>query len=299
VCGLGAGGSHAGFNPGPGSYFFVVVGDDGLGIEGSYGTGFFGGSFVERPDDTLDPSCPRVQDLSQRCDGPFVPTVLAMTAHRPVTGGASGAAFQRRAVPESEELIPGAGIRVNGDDDDADAQPDRDDSLVAGENDLIEVVLAVDPVEPPAGYEYVLSRSGAGIRVWSAPGKDTELLNTSEAIFVFTTSSRTVWVENPLGEAADLELFARSTSGGSIVAADRVHFRPFTSVVIALGGESQVPADPPLEPSNHGMFQLAITLHQKGYDVHMYDEDVVPASGAGAAYNEVAAAMGVPEDGHA
>jgi hypothetical protein len=39
------------------------------------------------------------------------------------------------------------------------------------------------------------------------------------------------------------------------------------------------------------MFQLAIALHQKGYDVHMYDEDVVPASGAGAAYNEVAAAV--------
>jgi hypothetical protein len=291
VCGLGAAGSHAGFNPGPGSYFFVVVGDDGAGIEGSYGTSFIDGSLVERPDNALDPSCPRVQDLSQRCDGPFVPTVLAMTAYRPVTGGASGAAFQRRAVPESEELIPGAGIRVNGDDDDADAQPDRDDSVVAGENDLIEVVLAVDPEEPPAGYEYVLSRSGAGIRVWSASNKGTELLASGSEVLALPGGTRTVWVESPAGAPADLALAARLAPGGAVVASDTVHFRPFTSVVIALGGESQVPADPPLEPANHGMFQLAITLHQKGYDVHMYDEDVVPASGSGAAYNEVAGAV--------
>jgi len=80
-------------------------------------------------------------------------------------------------------------------------------------------------------------------------------------------------------------------AGGAITSSDRVIFRSVTSVVIALGGENQVPADPPLEPSNHGTFQLAITLEQKGYDVHMYDEDVVPANGAGAAYNEVLAAV--------
>ena len=36
VCGIGASGSHSGFNPGAGSYFFVVVGNDGF-EEGSYG----------------------------------------------------------------------------------------------------------------------------------------------------------------------------------------------------------------------------------------------------------------------
>jgi hypothetical protein len=291
VCGLGAGGAYGAFNPGAASYFFVIVGDDGVGTEGSYGTSFISGVAAERPPDTIDPVCPRVQDLTQRCDGPFVPLALGMTAYRPVTGGASGAAFLRRAVPESEEIVPGAGIRVNGDDDDGDAIPDRDDAAVAGENDLIEVVLNVDPPTPPAGYDYILSRTNAGLRVWSASTKGTEVLPAGSAVIAFTSTTRTVWVENPLGGTADLVFEARPSAGGSPTASDTVRFRPFTSVVIALGGEGQVPADPPLEPTNHGTFQLAITLVQKGYDVHMYDEDVVPANGAGAAFNEVASAV--------
>jgi len=290
VCGIGVSGAYTGFDPGPGSYFFLVVGDDGVGTEGSYGTSFIGGAHLERPEDTNDPVCARVQDLTQRCDGPFVPT-LGMSAFRPVTGGASGAAFQRREVPESEELIPGAGIRANGDDDDADGRPDRDDTQVSGENDLIEVVLTVDPPIPTTGYEYVLSRTSASIRVWSAPTKETDLLPGGSDVLTFSSSTRTVWVECPAGGSSDLELVARSVSDGAIVASERVHFYPFTSVVIALGGENQVPADPPLDPANHGTFQLAITLHQRGYDVHMYDEDVVPSSGAGAAFNEVASAV--------
>jgi hypothetical protein len=291
VCGLGTSGSVSGFDPGPGSWFFLVVADDGAAIEGSYGTSLINGVPAERPADTLDPVCARVQDLSQRCDGPFIPVSFGVTAYRPVTGGASGAAFLRRAIPESEELAPGAGIRVNGDDDDADGLADRDDAAVSSENDLIEVVLTADPPVPPAGYEYALSRSGTGIRVWGAQTKGTELLAGLSAVITFAATTRTVWVENPTGVSADLELVARATAGGQVTASDRVHFRPFTSVVIALGGEGQVPADPPLEPANHGTFQLAITLEQKGYDVHMYDEDVVPANGLGAAYNEVVNAV--------
>ncbi len=288
VCGIGTSGAYATFDPGPGSYFFLVVGDDGIGIEGSYGTSFIDGVFTERPQDTLDPACPRVQDLSQRCDGRFAPA-LALSAFRP--SSSSGAPFQRVEIPESEELLPGAGIRANGDDDNANGQPDRDESVVAGENDLIEVVLAADPQTPQPGYEYVLTRTSANIRVWSAPNKSVELLAGGTAILTFGSPTLTFWVENATGGVSDLELAARAVSDGTIVASDRVHFRPFTSIVIALGGENQVPADPPLEPSNHGMFQLAITLRQKGYDVAMYDEDVVPSSGAGAAFNEVVSAV--------
>jgi len=213
-----------------------------------------------------------------------------MTAFRPAS--TSGAAFQRIALPEDEELTPGAGIRVNGDDDNANAVPDRDDTAVTGENDLIEVVMSADPQVPQPGYEYVLTRTSANVRVWSAPTKDVELLASGSAVVTFAAPTLTVWVENHLGGAADLELAARALAGGAIVASDRVHFRPFSSIIIALGGESQVPADPPLEPTNHGTFQLAIALRQKGYDVAMYDEDVVPSNGAGAAFNEVASAVG-------
>jgi hypothetical protein len=84
---------------------------------------------------------------------------------------------------------------------------------------------------------------------------------------------------------------ARNVATGAQVASDRVHFAAYTSIVIALGGENQVPADPPLEPTNHGTFQLAIALYHQGYDVHMYDEDAVNSSGAGSVYNEVVAAV--------
>jgi len=293
VCGLGTGGSYASFNPGPGSYFFIVAADDGIGIEGSYGTSWIDGAPLERPEDTLDPVCPRVQDLSRRCDGPFAPAI-DLAAYRPMTGasGASGAPFQRWPVDESEEVAPGARIRVNGDDDDVDGVPDRDDNGVIGENDLVELALTVDPPEPPPGYEYALLRGGPNVRVWNEPTRVTEVTGPgNSAVLTFPSGTRTLWAESPEGGEADLDLVARNIATGAIVASDRVRFVPFTSVVIALGGESQVPADPPLEPANHGMFQLAITLYRMGYDVHMYDEDVVPASGAGSAYNEVVSAI--------
>ncbi len=290
VCGIGTSGAYGSFDPGPGSYFFLVVGDDGIGIEGSYGTSSIDGMPVERPEDLLDPVCSRVQDLSQRCDGPFSPA-LDMTAFRPVTG-TSGAPFQRTPIGEDAEVAPGAGIRVNGDDDDGDTVIDCDDAGVAGENDLIEVTLTVDPPDAPAGFEYVLTRTSSNVRVWNEPSKDTELFGPAGAVVLsFSSTTRTVWVESPSGGEADLELAARTVPGGAVIGSDRIHFFPFASVVIALGGENQVPADPPLQPANHGMFQLAITLYRIGYDVHMYDEDVVPSSGAGAAFNEVVAAI--------
>jgi hypothetical protein len=290
ACGIGTTGSIGSFNPGPGSYFFIVVGDDGIGIEGSYGTSTAGGAYTERPESAADPSCALVQDLSQRCDGPFLPS-LDMAAFRPQSEG-YGSPLTRRAIPMSEEIVPGAGIRINGDDDNLNGLPDSDDVGVTGENDLIEVVLTVDPPSPAPGYEYILTRSGPGIRAWEEAGKSTAIFGSgTEAVLAFSAATRTIWVESPSGGGADLEFAARPTAGGADVASDLVHFRPLTSVVIALGGESQVPADPPLEPANHGTFQLAIALYQLGYDVHMYDEDVVSATGAGAAYNEVVSAV--------
>jgi hypothetical protein len=65
VCSLGASGVVARFDPGPGSFFFLVVGNDGAGVEGSYGTN---GEGTERPEDLADPVCAALQDLSGRCD---------------------------------------------------------------------------------------------------------------------------------------------------------------------------------------------------------------------------------------
>lgn len=65
VCGIGNFGQHTGFDPGPGSYFFLVVGTDGDGVEGSYGRNSAG---LERPPQTNNTICPAAQDLSRTCD---------------------------------------------------------------------------------------------------------------------------------------------------------------------------------------------------------------------------------------
>jgi hypothetical protein len=65
VCGIGASGTYSGFDPGFGSFFFIVVGTDGGGHEGSYG---LDSDHTERPEDLLDPVCSFVQDLDNRCD---------------------------------------------------------------------------------------------------------------------------------------------------------------------------------------------------------------------------------------
>jgi hypothetical protein len=289
-CSVGTSGVYESFAPGSGSFFFLVVGNDGQGTEGSYGVSYIDGAFEERSPDLIDPSCSWTQDLSRRCDAPVVP-VVELTAFRPQSE-AYGAPIARTEVPEEQELSPGVGVRVNGDDDDGNGIADADDSSVGGENDLIEITLTASPRLPPQGIEYRLARSNAVVRAWSEPTKGTELFGAGDfAVLSFGGQSLTLWVELPAAVSADLELQAWSMDDQSALATAGIHVFPFTSIVIALGGESQVPADPLLEPGNHGTFKLALELYGLGYDVHMYDEDVVDANGAGTAFDEVVEAV--------
>jgi hypothetical protein len=289
ACGLGVTGGVSSFQPGPGSYFFLMVASDGSGQEGSYGTMQSAGVVTQRPSNTTQVSCAFVQNLAAACDAPPPAITLGMTAYRPQTE-AYGAPLQRTVVPAAEMLSPGVGVRVNGDDDDSNSVPDRDHGTVAGENDLIEMILAADP--PCAnGVDYVLSRTDPSLQVWADAGKQTPVLVGSDmAVLTFAGGTMTVWVESVSAGSGDLELSARG-SGGGLLAADLAHFYSFTSIVVALGGEGQVPADPLLEPGNHGTFKIALQLYNLGYDVHMYDEDVVAPDGAGEAYDEVVQAI--------
>jgi len=203
---------------------------------------------------------------------------VGMTAYRPTTEGpAYGIPFDKHEVPEDLEETPGAGIRVNGDTESG-----------TNENDLIEVELNAEPYPTPSGLTYVLKRQNSNIKVWDSQTMGTAILDSgTEATITFSAATKTVWVENPSGGSADLEFIARS--GTTDVCKDKVHFYPFTSIVIALGGETQNPSDP-ADPNN-GIYQLAIDLYNQGYDVHMYDEDAVDYGGAGATYNEVVNAV--------
>jgi hypothetical protein len=216
--------------------------------------------------------------------------VVTLTGYRPQTE-AYGAPFQRQAVPHGQNVNPGIGIRINGDDDNGDGIADRDEVSVGNDNDLVEVVLTVSAAPAPPGIDYVLRRDNGDIKVWSDRTKSgaAVLDSNDESVLVFGGPTQTVWVENPNGGSASLYLEARTAPAGPVVAVDQALFRPFTSIVIALGGENQVPSDPP--DSNHGVFNIAATLYALGYDVHMYDEDNVGSSGAGAVYDEVVRAI--------
>ena len=64
ACAIGTSGL-ATFDPGAGSSFFLVVGDDGVSVEASYGTDSNG---IERPENTADRACPFTQELGLPCE---------------------------------------------------------------------------------------------------------------------------------------------------------------------------------------------------------------------------------------
>lgn len=174
------------------------------------------------------------------------------------------------------------------------------DTGIQEENDLIEAELWMSPCPTP-GVKFYLERSNQNINVWGVRNKTDERLVSGEPENAFeVTALRSFWVEwatmDAQQTAASLELSAwdaRHNNKTNVV--DTVNFYPFTSVVIALGGEDQVPADPP--NANHGTFAVAQFLYRDGYDVHMYDEDAVNgdlqlgAVGAGQAHDEVLRAV--------
>ncbi|HXH28929.1 MAG TPA: hypothetical protein VNL37_07785 [Candidatus Polarisedimenticolia bacterium] len=64
VCGVGSSGRVDAFDPGAGSFFFLLVGTGDAGDEGSYGAD---GDGVERPENLVDQGCAFTQDLSFAC----------------------------------------------------------------------------------------------------------------------------------------------------------------------------------------------------------------------------------------
>jgi hypothetical protein len=202
-----------------------------------------------------------------------------LTAYRPQHGGGYFP-FARTPVPEGLEEDPqlGPGIRVNG--------PLETDP--AGEDDLIEVTVE----RPFAGASFVLQRSGAELAVWSTRDKlaGTELPFTNDrtAPLAFGgAAARTLWVEWSGATPGLAALALRALELDRQV--DRLLFHAFQGLVVALGGEDQVPGLP-LDP-NHGTFVAATELYERGWDVLMRDEDEVDSTGDGPVYVEVVNAI--------
>ena len=200
--------------------------------------------------------------------------------------GSGYAPLPRRAVAEADEEDPdfGPGIRIN--------QPGELDP--AGEDDLIEILVDVVPVGAP----FRLRRDTSAVRLWNTRNRaaGTEILFSNDVTPALTAGGRRkLWVEwaapvHGLG-SLKLEPDVTGSPGGSNGSLDRLLFHTFQGIVIALGGEGQVPSVP-VDP-NHGSFLVGVEAYESGFDVFLYDEDNVSASGAGAVYDEVETAIDV------
>jgi subtilisin-like proprotein convertase family protein len=223
-------------------------------------------------------------------NNPLPPPVIDMVAYRPQSE-TYNYPLQRRAVLDVDEQTIGAGVRINGDDDNGDGLADRDGAEVAGENDLIEVELRFDLAATPVGSHYVLKRSNGSLRVWASSSKGQAILDALDEVTIEgVTAVQSVWVESPEGGEADLTFELRDTETLAILASDQVHFYSFSSLVVGLHGEFQFPTDPVFGP-NEGISELAVALHKEGYDSHMYVENNVASDGSGAVYDEIVNAV--------
>lgn len=203
-----------------------------------------------------------------------------LTAHRPQHGGGYFP-LPKSVVAEADEesAVVGPGIRINfpGDND------------PSGEDDLIELIVATSRPD----IILALRRTHPAIRLWTTRNKTpgTEVLFVNDKTSALSLDSGgttgTVWVEWATAEHGLAELHLEPLDRA--VTLDKIQFHTFTAIVMALGGEDQVPSVP--VDSNHGTFVVGIALYQRGYDVYLYDEDNVSASGTGAVYNEIVNAV--------
>jgi hypothetical protein len=210
-----------------------------------------------------------------------------LIAHRPQTEGPGyGNPFPKAEVPFPYEEDPGAGIRMNGDDDDGDGTADRSDvNGVTGENDLLEVDVDTQPKNVP-NVGWVLRRSGSEINVflnsdrtqpvWGAGG-DQNVIDVTNLIKSGTAEFWVEWASTSVRTSATLTLEMRDVrvpAAPKTLTWDKIRFDPFASIVIVFGGNNTNPL-----AATDGAFQIAERLYRgetvlhAGYDVHAYNEE--------------------------
>lgn len=217
---------------------------------------------------------------------------VRMTAYRAQYANAPAfpLADDAEEIPEADEEDPGVGIRINGDDDDTDGTPDRDDNQVGNENDLIQLDVEIQPATAPQGITYLVRTEDGDLAVWEERTKGNAILDGVNEQEI-DGGARTVWAEwsGANAGAGELEFCVRVEASGQVRCPERVAFRTYTSLVIALSGELIL--DGNQDPSTNGIFPMAQALHEEDYDIQYYNEDEVGDNGAGVVLREVRQAI--------
>lgn len=205
-----------------------------------------------------------------------------LTAFRPVAPFFNDLAHP---VAEAWETDPvrGPGIRTNGDDDNGNRRPDYLDSMTrpAGDDDLVRVAVEA------SGTSAVVSWTGP-LKAWTTSTKQAAVANGGAV-----SDGQTLWIEyvsavQSSGEPVALTLTVVDATTDS-TASDMVAFHRFSSLVVAIGGNTQDPGragEPGL-----GIFEIAEQLYDSGQDVRMFAHGAVKLNGRGAAYDEVVRAV--------
>jgi hypothetical protein len=193
--------------------------------------------------------------------------------------------FQLWAIEERNWKENGVGIRRNTDFDNGSSVNDSNFSgTISNEDDLIKVRLDFIPV---SGIQYVLRKDNDNLKLWNSNTKNTGYVFTNDECIMVTPGH--VWAEyaSDDDDSYTLTLVAINTDTNIELFTEEIVFKPFNSVIVILGGESQEPNDPVNHPGNHGIFDWAITQYREGYNIYMYNEDDCSGYGVGATYNDL------------
>lgn len=208
-----------------------------------------------------------------------------LVAHRPAMG-AIGSVVHHSA----EDLV---GIRKNIDDDNKNGAKDWKDANVNGEDDLLLLQLFSTPFTLPTGLEYRIESDGESMQLWTDDEHGTKLLSLGQtSIVVDSIENGAMYAEwaSVLGGNAALTLGLWDTLNNLRLYSDTITFTPFTSLVVAIGGNLQVPSDFP--GAGSGIFELGRELQGEGYDVRMYAHgDINTSDGKGKAYSDIVSAI--------
>ena len=154
-------------------------------------------------------------------------------------------------VPESQEMNPGAGIRIN--------DPNN-------EENLLNLFVSASAFIPNAAI--IFSQTGNNLEVFD--DQSNSVFGKQIPIDFYDLSFYKVECKKPGESILSVKLI--DTKNGSIFSQDEIKFYTFNSVIIGLGGEGLygIGNNPPA--LGQGIYEIGQILNEKGYNVYLFDE---------------------------
>ncbi len=129
-------------------------------------------------------------------------------------------------IDEQKEETPGAIVFENWDNDDDDSAhtPDKDESSVAGEDDLVPIHPKLEPALTTGTLKLEVAAGGSRVKVWTSATKGTEITLPNIWDLATETVPTTLYLEgyDESASANDVELKLSYANGGSSICDDKL-----------------------------------------------------------------------------